>query len=59
MATKCIYCNSSSYGMCSRSPHKKHEHSGDENTCVFCGSSSYGSCTKSPLPNRKHQHGWE
>ena len=54
--SKCKYCGSSSFGSCSNSPHKKHEHSGlDEKKCVFCGSSSYGSCSKSPF--NKHQHG--
>ena len=57
MATKCIYCNSSSYGSCSKSPHKKHEHAGDPKKCVYCGSSSYGPCSKSPDRNHKHGQG--
>jgi len=57
MADHCIYCNSSSYGSCTRSPHRIHEHVGDEKHCVFCGSSSYGSCTRSPIGIHKHGHG--
>jgi hypothetical protein len=56
MSGTCRYCGSNSYGSCSRSPHKKHEHVDDEKHCVFCGSNSYGtSCTYSPF--RSHQHG--
>ena len=32
---KCIFCNSSSYGSCSQSPHGKHEHAGTKNTVFF------------------------
>ena len=53
--SKCRYCNSTSYGSCLRSPHKKHEHIEDEKRCEFCGSSSYGSCLNSPT--KKHRHG--
>lgn len=53
--SKCRYCNSTSYGSCSRSAHKKHEHIEDEKHCEFCGASSYGSCPYSPT--RKHRHG--
>ena len=54
--SKCKFCNSTSFGSCSGSPHKKHEHSGmDEKHCVFCNSTSYGSCINSP--HKKHQHG--
>lgn len=53
--SKCRYCNSTSYGSCLRSPHKKHEHIDDEKRCEFCGSSSYGSCLNSPY--KKHRHG--
>jgi len=38
---KCKYCNSTSYGSCIMSPHKRHEHNDNEKKCVFCGSSSY------------------
>ena len=57
MATKCRYCNSSSYGSCSQSPYKKHEHIDDEKHCEFCGSSSYGSCSNSPFKVHRHGHG--
>ncbi len=53
--SKCRYCNSTSYGSCSSSPNKKHEHLDDEKHCEFCGSSSYGSCSSSPT--KKHHHG--
>ena len=53
---KCIYCGSGSYGSCSKSPHKVHEHEGDEDKCVFCGSSAYGSCSKSPYKVHRHGH---
>jgi hypothetical protein len=57
MATKCRYCNSSSYGSgCMHSPTGKHEHRDDEKHCEWCGSSSYGSgCMYSPTG--KHRHG--
>jgi uncharacterized protein len=51
----CVYCGSTSYGYCSQSPFKKHEHNGDEKKCVLCGSSSYGFCSNSPV--KKHKHG--
>ncbi|MBR4598143.1 MAG: hypothetical protein IKO42_07100 [Opitutales bacterium] len=54
---KCIYCGSTSYGQCSKSPFKVHEHIGDSGHCVYCGSSSYGQCTKSPTQTHKHGHG--
>ena len=58
-ADKCRYCASSAYGPgCVRSPHKKHEHIGDEKKCEFCGSSSYGpGCPHSPLKKHRHGHG--
>ena len=59
MADKCIYCGSSSYGSCSRSPNGKHEHQGNEKECKFCGSSSYGSCSRSPHGRHQHGHGKE
>ena len=37
MATKCIYCNSSSYGSCTKSPHKQHKHNSDGINCIHCG----------------------
>ena len=54
---KCIYCGSTSYGQCNKSPYKVHEHTGDSGHCVYCGSSSYGQCTKSPTKNHKHGRG--
>ena len=55
--SKCRYCNSTSYGSgCLRSPHRQHEHVGDEKCCEFCGASSYGSgCLNSPT--KRHRHG--
>ena len=55
--SKCRYCNSSSYGHCSTSPTKKHEHIEDEKRCEFCGSSSYGHCSTSPFGKHRHGHG--
>lgn len=57
MVDKCKYCGSTAYGSgCLNSPHKKHEHVGDEQHCIFCGSTAYGSgCLNSP--HKKHQHG--
>jgi hypothetical protein len=53
--SRCRYCNSTSYGSCLLSPHKKHEHAGDETRCEYCGSSSYGTCLLGPT--KKHRHG--
>lgn len=54
--SKCKYCNSSSYGYCGQSPHKKHEHDDScGKKCVYCGSSSYGYCGQGP--DKKHRHG--
>jgi hypothetical protein len=57
--SKCRYCNSTFYGSgCLRSPHKMHEHAGDEKRCEFCGSSSYGSgCLNSPTKSHRHGSG--
>lgn len=54
---KCIYCGSGSFGYCTKSPYKKHEHIGTFANCVFCGSSAYGYCTKNPDNIHKHGHG--
>jgi len=56
-STRCRYCDSTGYGSgCLRSPHRKHEHLGDERRCEFCGSSGYGGgCLNSPT--KKHRHG--
>ena len=55
--SKCKYCNSSSYGTCTRSPHKKHEHDDTcGKKCVYCGSSAYGTCSRSP--DKYHRHGY-
>lgn len=55
--TTCRYCGSRSYGGgCTRSPHRHHEHNGDETKCEFCGSQSYGGgCSFSP--SHRHRHG--
>jgi hypothetical protein len=55
--SKCRYCNSTSFGHCSTSPSKKHEHIEDEKKCEFCGSSSYGHCSTSPFGKHRHGHG--
>ena len=55
--SKCRYCNSTSYGHCSTSPSKKHEHIEDEKKCEFCGTSSYGHCSTSPFGKHRHGHG--
>jgi len=57
MADHCIFCNSTAYGSCSRSPHGRHQHLGDEKHCVFCGASAYGSCPRSPHGRHQHGHG--
>jgi len=51
----CKYCGSSSYGSCTLSPHKVHEHINSPGACVYCGSTSYGSC--GIAPNKVHKHG--
>ncbi len=35
--SKCMYCESSSFGPCSNSPHQKHEHSGmdEKKVCLL------------------------
>lgn len=53
--SKCKYCGTTSFGSCSVSPHRKHEHNTDENQCRYCGTTSYGTCSVSP--NGKHEHG--
>lgn len=55
---KCKYCGASSFGSCSQSPHKKHEHTGIGNKCVYCGSGSYGACSNSPSKKHKHESGY-
>ena len=56
MATRCIYCGSSSFGQgCLNSPNKCHCHSTDQNACMYCGQNSYGYCKFSP--SGKHTHG--
>lgn len=57
MSGKCKFCGSTTYGSCSSSPHKKHEHQDDEKHCVYCGSTTYGSCPNSPHKTHKHGSG--
>ncbi|MBT0879778.1 MULTISPECIES: hypothetical protein [unclassified Campylobacter] len=53
--SKCKYCGSSSYGGCSYSPHKKHEHIADgSSVCRYCGLNTFGGCSYSPYG--KHEH---
>lgn len=49
--SKCMFCNSSSYGTgCPYSPHKKHVHTDDPLKCIYCGSSSIGTgCPYNPF----------
>ena len=53
--SQCKYCGSKQYGACSKSPHKKHEHSGgSSDQCVWCGSKQPGgSCPFSPT--KRHE----
>jgi hypothetical protein len=53
--SKCRFCDSTSYGPCHRSPHRKHEHISDDKRCEFCGSPAYGQCLFSPT--KRHRHG--
>jgi hypothetical protein len=55
MMSQCHYCGSPSYGYCSSSPSKVHEHNADGDHCEFCGSPSYGYCSLNP--SKSHRHG--
>lgn len=49
----CIYCGSSAYGDCGKSPAKKHKHApnSSHSKCVWCGTSKMqasGSCNHGP-----------
>ena len=53
--SQCKYCGSKQYGACSKSPHKKHEHSGgNSDQCVWCGGKQYGSCYAGVEKHHKH-----
>ena len=53
--SQCKYCGSKQYGACSKSPHKKHEHSGgSSDQCVWCGGKQYGSCYAGVEKHHKH-----
>ena len=49
--SRCMFCNSSSYGMgCPYSPHKKHVHVDNPRKCIYCGSSGLGTgCPYNPF----------
>jgi len=58
--SKCMYCNSESYGKsCIYAPHKIHVHVDDPKRCIYCGSVSFGpSCIYNPF-SKVHVHGME
>jgi len=58
--SKCLYCNSSSYGRgCPYSPHKLHIHIDDPQRCIYCSSHSVGSgCPYNPF-SKIHVRGVE
>jgi len=53
--SRCIYCGSTAYGRCEKSPIKLHQHFANDKHCMFCGSTEYGPCSFSPFGN--HHHG--
>jgi hypothetical protein len=55
--SKCIYCDSTNYGVgCMYSGNKYHVHTDDPKRCIYCGSTGFGvGCIYSP--NKYHIHG--
>ena len=58
--SRCMFCNSSSYGTgCPYSPHKKHVHIVSGLNCIYCGSINTGrGCPYNPF-NKLHIRGVE
>ena len=58
--SKCLYCNSTSYGSgCPYSPHKLHVHIDDSQRCIYCSSQSVGlGCPYNPF-SKMHVRGVE
>lgn len=58
--SKCLYCNSPSYGRgCPYSPHKLHVHIDDPKRCIYCSSQSVGTgCPYNPF-SKIHVRGVE
>jgi len=57
--SKCMYCNSTNYGLgCPYSPNKHHIHVDDPSKCIYCGSKNFGQgCPYNK--NKLHVHGAE
>lgn len=58
LVSRCLYCNSTSYGKgCRFAPEGVHFHPSDPKKCSYCGSTSYGKgCRLNPFSNI-HLHG--
>lgn len=58
MVSRCLYCNSTSYGKgCRFAPKGVHFHPQDPKKCSYCGSNSYGKgCKMNPFSD-VHLHG--